>query len=240
MKRSAAIIIIFIIGLFGPASYAGDEIAVLEKSFLEGKYEKAVLVAQDLIDSRSRQRYEVYYLKGLSEMKLNRFADARASFQDIIDKYPRTSRVFDARVGIGDSYLLEGKKDNAIRIYKEIMEKFPEDKNIAIVKSRLDKNAVNTEIAQEKTVVQARDIPRGESGGFTSIQVGSFKNSRNAEKLSQKLSSQGFESFVEIPANSGDKLYRVKVGRLQSAQSAEALASRLRVKGYKTKICPAQ
>lgn len=238
-KFRMTLIMILIISFFSSIACADSEISILEKYFLEGRYEKAVSAAHRLIESRSRQRYEVYYLLGLSELKLNRFVEARQSFQDIIDKYPGSPRLFDAYVGIGDSYFLEGRTNSAVRTYNAILGRFPDDKNIAIVRSRISECSAKTS-PQGKPVVAPRDIPRGEASSYISVQVGSFKNSRNAERVADKLSSAGFESFVEIPVGSADRLYRVKVGKLQSKESAETLAAKLRAKGYRTKICPAQ
>jgi len=218
--------------------YADSDITQAEKLFLEGQYERCASAARILIESRPRKGYEVYYILGLSELKLNKFGDARQSFQNIIDNYPGSPRLFDAHVGMGDSYFLEGRKDSAARVYNEILQNFPDDKNIVIVKSRIRECSINT-AGQERPRVEPRDIPRGESTSYISVQVGSFKNSRNADKLARKLSTEGFDSFVEIPVGSADRLYRVKVGKLQSIDNAEALASLLKAKGYKTKICPA-
>ncbi|MFH0763981.1 MAG: tetratricopeptide repeat protein [Candidatus Omnitrophota bacterium] len=218
------------------SAYAGPDITEAEKLFLEGRYENAASAARALIKSGPRKAYEVYYLKGLSELKLNKFGDARGSFRAIIDKYPGSPRVFDANVGIGDSYFLEGRKDGAAKIYNEILRNFPNDKNIVIVKSRIRECDINAS-DEEQPGIMPRDVPRGESSGYASVQVGSFKNSRNADRLARKLSIEGFDSFIEVPAGSGDRLYRVKAGKLQSKDSAEALASRLMAKGYNTKIC---
>lgn len=220
-------------------SYADSGLAQVERLFLEGQYEKCESAAQALTGSRPSKGYEVYYLKGLSELKMNKFNEARQSFQAIIDKYPASPRLIDAQVGIGDSYFLEGRKDIALKNYNEILQNSPGDKNIAIVKSRIKECGSNT-ANHGRPTVEPRDIPRGEPTSGISVQVGSFKNSRNADKLAKKLSMEGFDSFVEIPVGSADRLYRVKVGKLHSTYDAEALAARLKIKGYKTKICPAQ
>ena len=51
------------------------------------------------------------------------------------------------------------------------------------------------------------------------------------------LDKAGYDSYVEMPKNSGDKIYRVKVGRFHSKEAAEKLAAKLKVRGYPTKIC---
>ena len=55
--------------------------------------------------------------------------------------------------------------------------------------------------------------------------------------MSKELRRKGYESYIEIPLGSNDKLYRVKVGRFDSRQPAEDLAGRLKRSGYKVKIC---
>lgn len=215
-----------------PLAHADSDISAVERPFLEGQYDKACRAAQDMIDQRSRQRYELYYLKGLSELKLNKFRDARESFQNIISRYPGSNRVFDAYLGIGDSYMAEGNTQEAVNIYNDVMARFPKDKNIALVKDRLASKAIHAVPDLKPNVV-----PRSESKGYISVQAGCFKNRRNAESLSRKLAGRGYESYVELPTGSGDKLYRVKVGRLDSQVEADAIAAKLRRDGYKTKIC---
>ncbi|MDD5681519.1 MAG: hypothetical protein PHI59_09805, partial [Candidatus Omnitrophica bacterium] len=83
-------IIIPILAFSFPIPAAAD-ISAVEKSFMEGRYEKASQEAGKLIDQRARQRYELYYLKGLSDLKLNRFKESRDSFDAIIKKYPGSS-----------------------------------------------------------------------------------------------------------------------------------------------------
>ncbi len=206
---------------------AENDIASAEKLFLEGRYERTADETERLIDARSRSRDELYYLKGLSELKLNRFRDARKSFGDIISRYPSSKMVFDAHLGIGDSYFLEGDTTSAAKIYNEMLEKFPNDRNISIVRQRI-KNCHASGIPDNKTQYVPDKL---------AVQVGSFKNKRNAEGLARKLVSEGYESYVDSPLGSADKLYRVKVGRTKSRDEAEVLAAKLKRAGYNTKIC---
>lgn len=245
----------------------------IEKLFLESKYERVIYEADRLISSKYQLRDDVYYLKGLSELKLSRFNEARQSFQRIISRYAMSKRVFDAYLGVGDAYFLEGNIDAAIKVYNDILNKFPSDKNIGIVYNRLgdcygrtgssdkakyyldkakqvsplgfetkavhnitEERHVSITSSQEQQFVPTK-IPRNESRGYASVQVGSFKNKKNAEKLAMKLSREGYRSYVELPVGSGDRLYRVKVGRLNSKEEAEALAVKLKNNGYSTKVC---
>lgn len=238
MRRVLTIIGILSL-LFLPQAHADADISVVEKPFMEGRYERAEYEAQRLIDGRSRQRQEVYYLKGLSELKLNKFKEARQSFEAIISKYFNSNRVFDAYVGIGDSYLLEGDTGNAIKKYDEIKERFPSDKNIALVDSRLAESRQKAPVVLSPANAENKTEPNPVETykGNISVQVGSFKSERNATSLSAKLTARGYQSYVELPLAEGDKLYRVKVGRMKFRGEAENLAARLNRDGYKTKIC---
>lgn len=291
----AVFYLVFVWGLLfaapAPVSYGRSEAASFaraERLFLDERYDGVILEANALIDARSSQRDEIYYLKGLSELKLNRFKDARQSFDYIKERYPNSKRAFDAYLGTGDAYLLEGDAGKALGSYNEMMSRFSGDRNISVVYSRLGdcytrlglrdkaeeyfnkaKKAAPSSFEVKKGPTlenvpafsspaqpvsapapvpmptsspkpKSEDMPRVESGQPISVQVGCFKNKRNAERLSQRLVKAGYESFVEIPVTMHDKLYRVKVGRVKSKDEAEALAARLKRAGYNTKICAAE
>lgn len=290
---AAAVIVLFIADIAAAAQTKYDR---LEQLFLEGKYQNVVSDAQGLIRSGYGRKDEIYYLKGLSELKLKKFGDARESFGYITARSQRTQMTFDAYLGIGDSYMLAGQPNDAIGAYNRVADEFPNDKNLPVVYSRLagcydalglkDKadhyqNMANraapmsfeakgsaveappprpalkqaarapvTNIVPQRSETPrpaspaAYDSPQAENvdvilatGRSFSVQVGSFKNRNNSEKLARRLVSQGYEARVEIPVNQLDKLYRVKVGTLGSEAEAERLAARLRSAGYNTKIC---
>lgn len=209
---------------------AEDDISTAEKLFLEGRYERAIEETDRIIDARCRRRDEVYYLKGLSELKAKRFKDARESFEYILSRYQRSARTFEAHLGIADSYFLEGNIGQALKLYNDILNKFPDDRNVALARQRIEN-------CSRRPDFKPPEIPRGESGQFISVQVGCFKNKKNAERLTQKLSRAGYDSYIETPTGAGERLYRVKVGRLKSDGEARGLAARLNGDGYKTKIC---
>lgn len=108
-----------------------------EKMFLEGKYDNVVREAEGIVSSRTSQSEKAYYLMGLSQLKLGRFEDARKTFEAVKSKFPGSRRVFDADMGIGDSYFLEGNMERAISVYNDILYKYPDDKNIAVIYYRL-------------------------------------------------------------------------------------------------------
>jgi len=185
----------------------GRGTAYVDKLFLEGRYEKVIGEADKLIDAGTGRKDELYYLKGLSELKMNRFNRARQSFEYILSRYPGSKTAFDAAVGIGDTYFLEGNLESAVKAYNEVSKKFPRDSNIVIIRQRIENCR-----AKPYSNITPRMIPKGESKDMAAVQMGCFKNKKNAERLCRKLAAEGRKSYVEMPEG-GDRLYRVKVRR---------------------------
>jgi len=228
----------------------------VEKLFLEGKYEKVISEADRLIDSKSYGREALYYLKGLSQLKLNKFSEARASFKEAVSRYPRSKTAFDASVGIGDAYFLEGKMSEAVSSYNEVLNGYPNDRNISVVRSKLNdcyqRMGLSNKTSKAATV-SAVSKPAGAISNITprnvaptsaaaslnylSVQIGSFKNRNNADRLSRDLAAKGYDSHVEAVSDAKGSFYRVKIGRCASRSEAERLESQLRTSGYSTKIC---
>jgi len=247
--------------LWGTFAFAATNptTTTLERRFLEGRYEKAVQEANALIDARSSKRDEVYYLKGLSLLRLGRNDDARSSFQNILSRYSRSSYAFDAAIGIGDAYFLQKRFDDAVRSYNEALGRFPNHKNTPALYYKLGKcykekgsDARASEyftkvkklapLSFESRLIDDNDLKSDDvatpaegakGGGVYSVQVGYFKSRRNADNLAKKISGQGFTTYVDTV---GD-FYRTKVGHYSSKREATDAASRLKKLGYSTKIC---
>lgn len=257
-QRSKVILIVSIVILTGSACFAASP----DTYFLEGNYDKAVSEATRMINSGSSGRDELYYLRGLSCLKLSRYDDARKDFNTILAKYPRSGRRFDADLGMGDSYFLEGNITEAEKSYEAMLSGFRGDKNAALIyyrigccyrKSGLNDRAdyyFNKSGTLAPLSFESRMIPKpgycevaltkeplpSRDGRF-SVQVGSFKSRENAEKLNRKLAGEGYESFVDNSSAAGDGMYRVKIGRFTSKNEADSTAAALRSRGYATKVC---
>jgi tetratricopeptide (TPR) repeat protein len=208
-------------------------------------YEKVICEADSLIDSRYEPRDELYYLKGLSELKLGMFEDARKDFEHVINKYSRSKNIFWAHVGIGDSYLLSGNVNKAIDVYNAIIEKFPKDNNISVVSKRLtvarQRAPIQDKAAQRMSgpapAVADNAITHAKADSHVSVQAGIFKNKDNADALARELDKKGYESYVETDERAGNRLYRVKAGKFRTKAGAVHLSYRLKRDGYSSKIC---
>ena len=74
--------------------------------------------------------------------------------------------------------------------------------------------------------------------GMWAVQLGSFSNKDNAERLAADLRDQGFAAFLsQLPTDSG-QLQRVRVGPQKDRDSAEAVAGQLAKAGHEGSVVP--
>lgn len=232
-------------------------IAQAERLFLTGNYEKVIYEADRLSSLRPAQKDELLFIKGLSQLKLDRFKDARESLGDIALQSPRSKHALDAYVAIGDSYFLEGDIDKALKTYQDVVNRYPDNKNISLIfykigncfkekglddraSEHFDKVKRLSPYSFESKMIEGYNPSRISSvkmSDWFSVQVGSFKSRGNADRYADKLSKQGLDSFVEIPVSSGDQLYRVKIGKYRSKEEAKSAALKLNRLGHSPKIC---
>jgi len=67
------------------------------------------------------------------------------------------------------------------------------------------------------------------AGSPWTVQVGAFKNRRQAEDTRQQLVAAGLEAYVaSVPAQDGQARFRVRVGTYRSREEAAAVAERIR------------
>ncbi len=74
--------------------------------------------------------------------------------------------------------------------------------------------------------------------GMWAVQLGSFSNKQNAEKLAADLRKQGYAAFLSQLQTGSRQLHRVRIGPQKDRQSAEAMAARLLKVGHKGQVVP--
>jgi DedD protein len=80
--------------------------------------------------------------------------------------------------------------------------------------------------------------PAASTTGMWAVQLGSFSNKENAEKLAADLRKQGYAAFLsEVTTDSG-QLHRVRIGPQKDRESAAAMAARLLKVGHKGQVVP--
>ena len=83
----------------------------------------------------------------------------------------------------------------------------------------------------QQTVWKVDPTPSFRYGRFF-IQVGAFKEQKNAVRLKDKFAGRYGEAAVAPPRNGGPLLFRVQVGAFQDIQIAQKELQRLRGQGY--------
>lgn len=74
--------------------------------------------------------------------------------------------------------------------------------------------------------------------GMWAVQLGSFSNKNNAEKLAADLRKQGYAAFLSQLQTSSGPLHRVRIGPQKDRESAEAMAARLLKVNHKGQVVP--
>lgn len=74
--------------------------------------------------------------------------------------------------------------------------------------------------------------------GMFAVQLGSFSNQQNAERLAADLRKQGFAAFLSQLGTAEGQLHRVRVGPQKDREAAEAMAARLAKAGHKGTVLP--
>lgn len=94
-------------------------------------------------------------------------------------------------------------------------------------------------VAAPPAAQAARDSkPAPAAPGSFVVQLGSFSNKQNAEKLVRDMTGKGFATFIAPITTNGRELYRVRVGPTRDRGSAEALAAQLKRIGQSGSIVP--
>jgi len=79
---------------------------------------------------------------------------------------------------------------------------------------------------------------RSSSTGMWAVQLGSFSNKDNADKLAADLRRQGYAAFLSQLKTDSGPLHRVRIGPQKNRESAEEMAARLLKVGHKGQVVP--
>lgn len=80
--------------------------------------------------------------------------------------------------------------------------------------------------------------PVASTTGMWAVQLGSFSNKDNAEKLAADLRRQGYAAFLSQLQTGDGALHRVRIGPQKDRESAEAMAGRLLKVGHEGQVVP--
>ena len=85
---------------------------------------------------------------------------------------------------------------------------------------------------------EPKAAPAASPTGMWAVQLGSFSNKENAEKLAADLRKQGYAAFLSQLGTGSGQLHRVRIGPQKDRESAEAMAGRLLKVGHKGQVVP--
>jgi DedD protein len=92
-------------------------------------------------------------------------------------------------------------------------------------------------VVEEQTQQQPA-TDESSSTGMWAVQIGSFGNQQNAERLAAELRKQGQAAFLSQVMTPDGQRHRVRIGPQKDRAAAEAVAAELRKAGHDVKVLP--
>jgi DedD protein len=74
--------------------------------------------------------------------------------------------------------------------------------------------------------------------GMWAVQLGSFSNQENAERLAADLRKQGYAAFLSQIQSDAGELHRVRIGPQKDRDSAEEISAQLKRSGHSGQVVP--
>lgn len=80
--------------------------------------------------------------------------------------------------------------------------------------------------------------PQASATGMWAVQLGSFGNKANADRLAAELREKGHAAFLSRVSTSSGQRHRVRIGPQKDRQSADAVAAKLKAEGLDVQVLP--
>jgi DedD protein len=117
-------------------------------------------------------------------------------------------------------------------------EPVPEESQPVVVQEQPEPDSSPPDPAPEPVREPVSQQPATSTTGMWAVQLGSFSNKDNAEKLAADLRKQGYAAFLSDVTTDDGQLHRVRIGPQKDRESAEAMASRLLRVGHEGQVVP--
>jgi DedD protein len=108
-----------------------------------------------------------------------------------------------------------------------------DEKQIAVAKSTPAEQKPTARVVADSTPQEEKSAT-----GMWAVQLGSFSNQENAERLAADLRKDGYAAFLSQLQTASGKLHRVRIGPQKDRVSAESVAVKLSAKGHKGQVVP--
>jgi DedD protein len=119
-----------------------------------------------------------------------------------------------------------------------VREPVREEPQPAAVQQQEQEQEQAPETREDKPAARPAPTPAASTTGMWAVQLGSFSNKDNAEKLAADLRKQGYASFLSQLSTDTGQLHRVRIGPQKDRAGAEAMASRLAKVGHDGQVVP--
>lgn len=226
-----------------------------QMQYLQERYGEALATCEELLPQavNSQERFELQRLHALSLMQLGQPARARAELEAMLTVTDADNEEVEAQLTVhyGDSWALEGKFDEARRQYQTVLERYPNTAAIASAMFGLGRLYQKQGFQEEATKTYTTLVDKfplsfeGKmaqrvlaDGVYLTVQVGSFQERGNAERLVASLRAKGRQAYLESVPRGSQTTYRVKVGKFTSRTEAEAEQTVLSQSGLPASITP--
>lgn len=93
-------------------------------------------------------------------------------------------------------------------------------------------------VAEEPAQTETAPVPATSTTGMWAVQLGSFSNQENADRLAAELRKSGHAAFLSQVSTSAGQRHRVRIGPQKDRESADAVAAQLRAEGHDVKVLP--
>ncbi len=253
MKKIFILVLLFCL-MFMTSSQAWAQLSDIEAVILQEKFQDAENLAKQFIASNPAKdaRDEAIYYLGLSQLRLERYGEARKTFGLLFDKSTKTELWDKAHLGCIDSYYMEGDYSQALSLAQALLEKSPRSNFLSLIYLKIARaNLKLTHWPEAKNYLKQiiRDFPDSleahlakqllDEKRYFAVQVGAFLDRQRAENLISELKNRNeYAYIVETTDRDGKKFYRVRIGKFALLSEAQELEAKLIQLGYPTRIYP--
>ena len=242
-----------LIVLFFSSSLWAASVADIEKDMLNENYARAITTARTVLGRplSLNEKRRANYLVGICYLKLANGIRSREYFKKGISEKTDTITL-SCLMGTADSYYIEAQYLEAIKRYDYILSKYrkiPNEANIVYkmaqsyyhlgdwAKAKKYYKKTKNDYSESFESEFARNILDKNCFYYT-VQVGSFGNKDNADKLVRKLRKSNYPAFINETNDNTDTFYRVRVGKFSELQEAKQYEQNLKKDALPTKIYP--
>ena len=244
-----AMTIILTVTSWAHAALPDIEAAVMNKDYAQAR-DLASRIIKDSNNPSDRTEAQYYY--GLAQLRLGQYADARSSFQSVMEAHPLQDIYDKASLSLIEGFYMDGFYSDALDTAKRLLKKSPHSSFLSLIYIKIAGsdlklmrwedankylNQIITEFPQSPEAPVAKQLL--EEKQYFAVQVGAYLDKGRALTLIDDLKGSGQYAYViETTASNGQKYYRVRVGQMSSLKDAEDLKKRLDKMGYPTLIYP--